>query len=338
LKLIDFGFSKYFKNEILEGAVGTRFYLAPEMIISDEYDERCDLWSLGVIVFMCMSGRPPFFGADFKETLELITKGVYEYPKGTEFADDVKNFIAKLLALDPTQRYTAQQALEDQWLKSDVETGSLNGNVLQSLRTFAHKSALQRLVLQIVAFDHIASSEDINQLKEDFARIDASNTGEITLSDLSGALRKNFSSMSHEDIKSIFLALDFDRTGYIHWHEFIATQFNLDTINEGAVRNAFNRLDCDGSGSISIENMMDMIGDDMDRDEVVRMVRDCDQNGNGMIDFKEFVAAVKSKTKSYSEVSDDPAVISSMFKTKPEPYNREHLPVDRKPGITWTCI
>ena len=67
LKLIDFGFSKYMKHSVkMRGAVGTQFYIAPEMITNDEtYDERCDMWSLGVITFMCICGRPPFWGKDF---------------------------------------------------------------------------------------------------------------------------------------------------------------------------------------------------------------------------------------------------------------------------------
>ena len=72
LKLIDFGISTKIKeNETLSQRLGTPFYLAPE-ILAKKYNEKCDLWSTGVVVFMILTGSPPFKGETIQEILESI--------------------------------------------------------------------------------------------------------------------------------------------------------------------------------------------------------------------------------------------------------------------------
>lgn len=72
LKLIDFGLSKHFEQaEVLHGAVGTPFYVAPE-VLSNHYNSKCDVWSIGVMAYMLLSGYPPFDGETDRQTLELV--------------------------------------------------------------------------------------------------------------------------------------------------------------------------------------------------------------------------------------------------------------------------
>ncbi len=81
IKLIDFGTSQVFENEEkMELVLGTAYYIAPE-VLAGKYDERCDIWSIGVILYILLSGEPPFFGNNDAEIIQKVKKGRYYYNK-----------------------------------------------------------------------------------------------------------------------------------------------------------------------------------------------------------------------------------------------------------------
>jgi len=95
VKLIDFGLSKYnYKNGEkinLQTYCGTLNFMAPEVVEGKNYDLSCDLWSLGVIAFFILSGKPPFFGKDEIELVRKISSNNFDFPE----ADECKNFTPK---------------------------------------------------------------------------------------------------------------------------------------------------------------------------------------------------------------------------------------------------
>jgi calcium-dependent protein kinase len=60
----------------MQVTVGTPYYIAPEVILAN-YNERCDMWSIGVILFIMLSGVPPFDGSDDKEIIKAVRKGTF---------------------------------------------------------------------------------------------------------------------------------------------------------------------------------------------------------------------------------------------------------------------
>ena len=87
---------------------GTPYYIAPE-VLTGNYDEKCDLWSIGVILYMMISGRPPFDGVGEDAVIEQVEKGVVSFSSEhwSKKSKDVKDLIRKLLEKDPTKRFTA---------------------------------------------------------------------------------------------------------------------------------------------------------------------------------------------------------------------------------------
>lgn len=113
IKIIDFGLSKRSKKgEKLHNVAGTPYYMAPEVLEGD-YDNKCDVWSLGVLLYVLMSGYLPFQGANRAEVFAKIKKAKYHF-NHEEFkicTPLVIDLIQKLLVIDPKKRLTAGQAL-----------------------------------------------------------------------------------------------------------------------------------------------------------------------------------------------------------------------------------
>ena len=113
IKVIDFGTSqRYDPTKKMEQRFGTPYYIAPE-VLKGNYDNKCDMWSCGVIMFILLSGRPPFDGSNDTQILEAVKKGKVEL-KGSmwsKVSEDAKDIVKKLLAKDPSKRLTANDAL-----------------------------------------------------------------------------------------------------------------------------------------------------------------------------------------------------------------------------------
>ena len=123
IKLIDFGLSIRHDPETcppLSNTVGTSYYMAPELL-DGSYDKACDLWSVGVVAYIMLSGRPPFNGNSNQAIAQQICKGWYETNSTSweGISDDAKDFISCLLTMDAKKRWTADMAMKHHWLESE---------------------------------------------------------------------------------------------------------------------------------------------------------------------------------------------------------------------------
>jgi len=118
IKIADFGLSKDFGAEQMATSCGTPDYVAPEVLGGQPYDSAVDIWSIGVITYVLLCGFPPFYGESQPELFENIMKGNYDFPdpEWSGVSEDAKDFIRKMLVVDPEKRYNAEQCLKDKWL------------------------------------------------------------------------------------------------------------------------------------------------------------------------------------------------------------------------------
>lgn len=110
-----------------------------------KYDQKCDLWSVGVILYILLAGYPPFNGPNDRVIMEKVSKGLYSF-SGKEWSyvsKEAKNFIKKLLEYEPQNRYSAEEAYNDPWLKEKAaqekqleSTISMTQNILKNLKEF----------------------------------------------------------------------------------------------------------------------------------------------------------------------------------------------------------
>jgi len=127
--LSDFGLSKIVTtNTMMDTACGTPYYVAPEVLLSQGYDKEVDLWSVGVITYLLLCGFPPFYGENLPEVFEQIMKAEYDFPEPywTEISREAKDFIGKLLNLDPKGRLNSEQALQHPWVVNGGPDKALN--------------------------------------------------------------------------------------------------------------------------------------------------------------------------------------------------------------------
>jgi calcium-dependent protein kinase len=101
---------------VLKTTHGTSYYIAPE-VLQKKYDERCDVWSVGVILYILLSGKPPFDGDNDEEITEQVKIGEYNLNGGVwqVVSQDAKNLIKKMLTYKYVDRVTARECLQDPW-------------------------------------------------------------------------------------------------------------------------------------------------------------------------------------------------------------------------------
>mmetsp|Transcript_34620 Transcript_34620/g.40072 ORF Transcript_34620/g.40072 Transcript_34620/m.40072 type:complete len:164 (-) Transcript_34620:114-605(-) len=153
LKLIDFGLANDFLNfdESLENVkfsrmktkAGTSFFMAPEVIKKD-YSEQCDMWSAGVMLYVMLTGYPPFYGEDIDEIEEAIGEGSIEFVEDIweDISDDAKDLISKLLVPEDI-RITPKEALKHPWIQNMQVSKELPKVHINRLREFRRSSNLK---------------------------------------------------------------------------------------------------------------------------------------------------------------------------------------------------
>ncbi|TRY59871.1 hypothetical protein DNTS_035282 [Danionella cerebrum] len=127
LKLTDFGFAKETSlHNLLQTPCYTPYYVAPEVLGPEKYDKSCDMWSLGVIMYILLCGFPPFYSntgqAISPGMKRRIRMGQYEFPnpEWAEVSEEAKQLIIQLLKTDPSERMTIEQFMNHPWIKQSM--------------------------------------------------------------------------------------------------------------------------------------------------------------------------------------------------------------------------
>ena len=301
VKLIDFGLSKVFDgdNNTMKGTVGTTFYMAPE-VINGKYDEKCDIWSLGVILYIMLCGKPPFYSSDEEELKEKICSMQYDlnYKEFLNVSQDALDLI-KSIFVPMEQRPSAYDLLNTKWIKENAPNSkNLSINVdWNHVKDYSHLNLLQKSVINFTAF-HL-NEEDTMKFVEMFKSLDENNDGVLSMEEIRKGMEdcKFESNIIVDDIVNMFNDMDIDKNGLVNYTEFVSALMDYrKMIKKEQLLECFKSYDTDGSGKISFDEFCDMIKpqNEKEKKELYDLYNKFDNNGDGEIDFEEFVTGFNS--------------------------------------------
>lgn len=299
IKVIDFGLSCMGKAaEAMHTRVGTPYYIAPE-VLAKNYTFACDVWSLGVIMYILLCGYPPFYGDSDPEIFDRVRKGYFDFDSDewTVVSDLAKNLIKEMLNMDMEARPDAKECLQHDWF-SDVDLPTsphghsdvvLSEQNMASLKDFIHHNKLKKLALGVIAQQ--LTEGEIGQLRDVFESMDTDQTGVVSIQELAEAMRKGGFGVLEEEVKTLLGGLDVNANNRVDYSEFLAATLRRNQfLREERLHRAFDHFDVDGTGKISYENLVDVMGSEEHAKEIMH---DVDLNHDGFISYEEFSAMME---------------------------------------------
>lgn len=264
LKVIDFGTAKAFTPETkMNETYGTAYYIAPE-ILNSSYTEKCDVWSCGVIMYILLSGIPPFNGRDDRDILRKVKVGKYGFddPAWSNVSAEAKKLIRRMMEYDQNKRCSAQQALEDPWFpkvldKETVDQPLARAN-LAKLKTFGFESKLQEAAW-VFLVSHFSTKKEKEKLLQTFNALDADHDGQLTKEELKQGYMRIMgmtNEVAEAESERIMKKLDTNQSGSIDYSEFVnATISAQNMLTKEKLEAAFKMFDKNGDGKISADEM-----------------------------------------------------------------------------------
>ena len=313
IKVCDFGTSKIFEAGFVErSVVGSSYYIAPEVLLK-RYNEKCDIWSCGVIMYILLSQRPPFGGRDDYEIMETVKTGQYDLssPPFDTISEEAKDLIRKTLEMDVNKRITEEEALNHPWFKTHKSKELFNKvkdvntikDLITNLKKYKRTSVIQETALAYLVrhFPHI---KDVVNACKLFNQIDHSEDGRITKDELYNGINSLYKSSSlKKDIDEIFKNLDMDNDGYIGYEEFVRGAVDKEYfIQPNVLKFAFRYFDKDGSGEITFNEIEELFYESVpDKNQVHEIlsaiIKEVDVNNDQKISFDEFSYVMKTMIK-----------------------------------------
>ena len=295
IKLADFGSACYLDpGEKLQKALGTPYYIAPEVLQGD-YNEKCDVWSCGIILFMLLTGSAPYSGRNQKEILRSIKESpfVLEEGKYPQLSRPAVDLLKKLLQTNPEERISASEALNHSWFCMDsVESYGNLTDTLKQLAKFTSTSKLKDAVYTYLA-TQIISKEELQRLTKEFKILDKNGDGKISRLELMEHYTQFVGEKNAvKTVDSIMVQVDSNQSGEIDYIEFVKACMDYkQNLSKENLKFVFRLFDQDDSGEITLDEIKSLLGKHVQLSDKtwLEIIQEVDKNGDGKIDLREFI-------------------------------------------------
>ena len=301
IKIIDFGTAKIFeKNKTEKAVIGSTYYIAPE-VLRKKYNEKCDTWSVGVILYMTLVGVAPFDGKADEEIIRRIKIGKYNKndSRYVKHSEEVKDLVNKLLEKNIDKRLSAKEALNHPWFDKFGGRNLFNNfkpedikPYIENLFHYKYSSKLQELVIAFLVHNLSNNDETLIILKM-FRYFNKAGDCKLTKEELTEGLYsyKNKQEVD-EMVDIIFKRLDGDNNGYIEYEEFLRACIDKKTLmTREKLKYAFRFLDKDNTKTLNAQKILSVFLTKPNREfEAVFNVilKEVDKDSDGIINFNEF--------------------------------------------------
>ena len=307
--MIDFGISEIFtklepNNDYkIRGSLN---YIAPE-VLRHKFDEKCDIWSCGVILYILVIGKYPFVGKDKNEILYNIEHGNYTFPE--EFIEksspEIRDLIQQCLKVNPSDRISAKKAIDHPFfLLYDSEKFFMHVaeafliKTINNIKKYKIKNSLQELTFKYLVHNY-PNQEEITQIYRVFNQFNLNNDGKLTKSELEKGLLNHLfkgqnikdKEIAEKETNEIFRVLDDNNNGYIECEEFVRAGIDKNLLkNKKSLKFTFDFLDKDRNGQISVDELKEVYGivNADDEKAMVDLMNSIDKDQDRHISFDEF--------------------------------------------------
>ena len=291
IKIGDFGSSCFVDpNKRIHGCFGSAYYVAPEVIIG-EYNEKCDIWSCGVIMYVLLTGKPPYHGNNEMVILQMVRDCPLQITQLPNLSDSSVDLLKSLLNINIKRKCSAKEALNHPWIKNyrSMSSPPHLAYSLVSLKEFNASTKLKDAVHVYLA-THVMSHHDMKTLKDCFRALDTNADGILSKNELlEGYLKTMNASEANAAVNKILNEVDTNNSGNIDFSEFLSACMNYNkSLSMDNLKAAFRSFDKDGSGFITLDELRNVLAG-CENEAWESVMKEVDENGDGVIDLKEFV-------------------------------------------------
>jgi calcium-dependent protein kinase len=301
IQIIDFGTAKIFEdNKNLKRIVGSSYYIAPE-VLKHDYNEKCDTWSVGVILYMFLAGKAPFDGRSNEEIINSIKTKTLDLNNENliQRSDEARDLVKGLLNKNIEERLSAKQALSHKWFKK-FNGRQLFGNFMEkdiqpyinNLFNYTFHSKIQQLVIAFLVHNLPTTNSSRNILKL-YRYFNISGDCKLTKDELVKGLIKYREEVEvRKKVDHLFILLDGDNNGFIEYEEFLRACINKkEILTDEYLKYAYKFLDKENRGNLSVQEISNSFLKEENKlfeIAISKDINDVDQDGDGNINFNEF--------------------------------------------------
>ena len=339
IKFVNFSTAiEFTSGKKLTQFVGTHYYVAPE-VISKNYNELCDIWSCGIILYILICEYPPFQGKNNDEILHNIkfTELKFNKKEWEKISNSCKDLIIKMLSKNPKKRPSADICLKHRWFKNKGATVKVNDlstlNQLKAIHKMAAFTKVNKFKQAVLHFmvNHFDLKHEEKKLNSVFNKFDVNNTGRVTKKVFLNELIKIYGEKDANNLTNkIFSCIDLDGNGDISYIEFLtAIMDSKKLITDDKLEKTFKLIDKNEDGIISIEEIKNIFGGDVKQWK--KIINELDDNINNEIDLEKFKKIMMTSDKKDDEGSfesenfdDKDLIFESIEESKESDYNTDN--------------